>query len=196
MLWTTLLFEVYGFYRRGERLKKFFINFVLVLIGFFIYFLQSNFFSWFTMFGIKPNLFVIYVLFIGLFGNRGMGIIYGSIVGIVLDLLFEAKIGINLIGFALIGIIAALFDKNFSKDSRITMMFMVFGSTVIFEVVSYFVYYILYSFNIEIMIFMRILVVEIIYNILITIIIYPLIQKFGYYIENEYKGNRILTRYF
>ena len=148
------------------------------------------------MFGIKPNLFVIYVLFIGLFGNRGMGVIYGSVVGIVWDLLFEAKIGVNLIGFALIGIIAALFDKNFSKDSRITMMFMVFGSTVIFEVVSYFVYYILYSFNIEIMIFVRILVVEIVYNILITIIIYPLIQKFGYYIENEYKGNRILTRYF
>lgn len=177
-------------------MKKFLINIALILIGFIIYFLQANFFSWFTIFGIKPNLFIIYILFIGLFGNRGMGIIYGSITGIFLDLLFEEKIGVNLIALSLIGIIATIFDKNFSKDSRITIMFMVFGTTIIFEIVSYFTRYILYSVNVEVLNFIKILLVEIVYNILITIVVYPLIQKFGYYIENEYKGNRILTRYF
>ena len=177
-------------------MKKTLINLALIVIGFIIYFLQSNFFSWFTIAGIKPNLFVIYVLFIGLFGSRSMGIVYGSIIGIFLDLIFKEKIGANLFGLALIGIIATLFDKNFSKDSRITIMFMVFGSTVIFEIVSYFINYILYDVNIEILNLIKILIIEVIYNILITIIIYPLIQKFGYYIENEYKGNRILTRYF
>lgn len=177
-------------------MKKILINVTLIVIGFIIYFLQSNFFSWFTIAGIKPNLFVIYVLFIGLFGSRSMGIVYGSITGIFLDLIFEEKIGANLFGLALIGIIATLFDKNFSKDSRITIMFMVFGTTVIFEIVSYFINYILYDVNVEILNLIKILIIEVIYNILITIIIYPLIQKFGYYIENEYKGNRILTRYF
>lgn len=177
-------------------MKKVFINMALILIGFIIYFLQANFFSWFTIGGVKPNLFVIYILFIGLFGNRSIGIIYGSIYGIFLDLLFEEKVGSNLLGLVLIGIIATLFDKNFSKDSRITIMFMVFGSTIIFEIVTYFTNYVLYSVNVEILNFILILTIEIIYNILITIIIYPLIQKFGYYIENEYKGNKILTRYF
>ena len=177
-------------------MKKFLINIALILIGFIIYFLQANFFSWFTIFGIKPNLFIIYILFIGLFGNRGMGIIYGSITGIFLDLLFEEKIGVNLIALSLIGIIATIFDKNFSKDSRITIMFMVFGTTIIFEVITYFINYIIYSINVEILSFIKILVVEVIYNILVTIIMYPAIQKFGYYIENEYKGNKILTRYF
>ena len=125
-----------------KLLKKFLINIALILIGFIIYFLQANFFSWFTIFGIKPNLFIIYILFIGLFGNRGMGIIYGSITGIFLDLLFEEKIGVNLIALSLIGIIATIFDKNFSKDSRITIMFMVFGTTIIFEIISYFTRYI------------------------------------------------------
>ena len=177
-------------------MKKFLINLALIVIGFIIYFLQSNFFSWFTIAGVKPNLFVIYVLFIGLFGSRSMGIVYGSIIGILLDLIFEQKVGPNLFSLVLVGIIATLFDKNFSKDSRITIMFMVFGTTVIFEVTSYFINYILYSVNVEILNFIKILVIEVIYNILITIIIYPLMQKFGYYIENEYKGNRILTRYF
>lgn len=177
-------------------MKKFLINLTLIVIGFIIYFLQSNFFSWFTIFGVNPNLFIIYVLFIGLFGNRSMGIVYGSIIGIFLDLIFKEKIGTNLLSLTFIGIIATLFDKNFSKDSRITIMFMVFGATIFFEVISYFINYILYSVNIEILSFIKILVIEVIYNILITIIIYPLIQKFGYYIENEYKKNRILTRYF
>ena len=177
-------------------MKKFLINLILIIIGFVIYFLQSNFFGWFSIAGVKPNLFVVYVLFIGLFGNKSMGIIYGAGVGIFLDLIFKEKVGQNLLGLALIGIIATIFDKNFSKDSRITMMFMVFGSTVIFEVASYFINYIIYSINVELVNFVKILAIEVVYNILITIIIYPLIQKFGYYIENEYKCNRILTRYF
>ena len=156
-------------------MKKVLINIGLVLIGFIIYFLQANFFSWFTISGIKPNLFVIFILFIGLFGNRSMGIIYGAVFGIFLDLVYKIDVGINLIGLVLVGLIAILFNKNFSKDSRITIMFMVFGTTVIFELITYFVTYVLYSTNLE---------------------IYPLMQKFGYYIENTYKGNKILTRYF
>lgn len=177
-------------------MKKFLINIALILIGFIIYFLQANFFSWFTIFGIKPNLFIIYILFIGLFGNRGMGIIYGSITGIFLDLLFEEKIGVNLIALSLIGIIATIFDKNFSKDSRMTIMLMVAGITASYEIIIYFLNYFILNGNLEILEFLKILLIEIIYNIIITIIIYPLIKKFGYYIENEYKGNKILTRYF
>lgn len=177
-------------------MKKFVINLFLIIIGFLIYFLQSNFFSWFNISGIKPNLFVIYILFIGLFGNKSMGILYGAIFGIIIDLLFKDKIGINMIGLVLVGFIAIIFNRNFSKDSRMTIMFMVLGLTIIFEIVSYFFNYVVYSINLEILSFIRILLIEVIYNILITIIIYPLMQRFGYYIENEYKGNKILTRYF
>ncbi len=177
-------------------MKKVVINIFLILIAYIIFFLQSNFFSWFNIAGIKPNLFIIYILFIGLFGNRVIGVTYGIIIGAVLDIIFNEKVGANLIGLSIIGVIATIFNKNFSKDSRITIMFMVLGSTVLFEIVSYFINYILFSINFEIFSFIKILVIEVIYNMLITIIIYPLIQKFGYYIENEYKENKILTRYF
>ena len=177
-------------------MKKFIINLTLIIIGFIIYFLQSNFFSWFTISGIKPNLFVIYILFIGLFGNKTMGIIYGIATGIFLDLIFEEAIGPNLLGLFLVGIIATIFNKNFSKDSRITIMLMVLGSTIIFEIIAYFTRYVIYSINLEILEFIKILIVEVIYNIIITIIIYPIIQNFGYYIENQYNGSKILTKYF
>ena len=177
-------------------MKKTLINVVLTITVFILYFLQVNFFSWFTIAGIKPNLFVIFILFIGLFGNRSMGIIYGTVCGLMLDLIIEQKVGINMIGLALIGMISIIFDKNFSKDSRMTIMLMVLSTTIIFEVVSYIINYMLYSINIEIFKFIEILIVEVMYNVIITIIIYPVIQRCGYYIENEYKGNRILTQYF
>ena len=75
-------------------------------------------------------------------------------------------------------------------------MVMVVVATAIFEVLSYLLNYIFVSINLEILNFVKILLVEIVFNLILTIIVYPLIQKFGYYIENEYKGNSILTKYF
>ena len=177
-------------------MKKFIINIGLIIATFIIYFLQSNFFNWFTISGVMPNLFVILVLFIGLFSNRMTGVIYGVAIGAILDLVIGMQIGINAVGLGVIGFLSATFDKNFSKDSRATIMFMVLGTTLIFEVLVYVLNYFILGINVELINFVKILSIEIIYNLILVIIIYPIIQKFGYLIENEYKGNRILTRYF
>lgn len=179
-----------------KQLKKGIINISLILTAILIYLLQSNFFSWFNIAGVMPNLFVIFILFIGLFGNRTMGTIYGLVIGLLLDFVIGTTAGINSVGLGLIGFLATVFDKNFSKDSRITIMIMVVVATAIFEILSYILNYIFVSIDVEIFNFLKILVIEMIYNLIITIIIYPLIQTFGYSIENEYKGNKILTRYF
>lgn len=177
-------------------MKKLIINIFLVLTIFIIYFLQSNFFTWFNIAGVMPNLFVVIVLFIGLFGSKTMGTIYGIVIGLILDLLFGMGAGIQAVSLGLIGFLAGVFDKNFSKDSRMTIMIMVSGSTVIVEVLNYLFRYMFVGINVEILNFVKILVLEVIFNVLLTIILYPLIRKYGYDIENEYKGNKILTRYF
>lgn len=177
-------------------MKKTIINIILIVMAFIIYLLQSNFFSWFTIAGIMPNVFVILVLFIGLFASRTMGTAYGAAIGLFLDFTIGNKVGIYAISLGIIGFLAGVFDKNFSKDSRMTIMVMVLGATAVFEILNYVLNYIFLEINIEIFNFIKILIAEIIYNSIITIIIYPLIQEFGYYIENEYKGNKILTRYF
>lgn len=177
-------------------MKKTIINVFLIITAIIIYYLQSNFFMWFNIAGVKPNLFVVLALFVGLFSNRTMGIAYGVGIGIVVDILIGNIIGVYGITLGLIGFLAAVFDKNFSKDSRITIIFMVAAATLIFEVLNYIIHYTIMGNEIEIINFIVILAIEIIYNIILTIILYGLIQKFGYYIENEYKGNKILTKYF
>ena len=177
-------------------MKKLVINIVLILVALIIYYLQSNFFTWFNIAGVMPNLFIIFVLFIGLFASRTLGTIYGVAIGVFLDLLLGLQIGINAVALGLVGFLAGVFDKNFSKDSRMTIMIMVLGSTFLAEALNYLLNYMFLSINVEIVNFIIILVIEIVYYLILTIILYPLIQKTGYYIENEYKGNKILTRYF
>ena len=89
-----------------------------------------------------------------------------------------------------------MLDKTFSKDSRLIILLMGVICTIIYEVILYLMQYMLFRINVEILQFIKILSIEIIYNVLIIIILYPLMKFIGYEIENEIKGDKILTRYF
>lgn len=177
-------------------MKKVLAVLFLIISFFVIYFLQSNFFTWFTIAGIQPNLFVIFILFIGLFAGKKLGLIFGILLGFYIDIVIGRRVGITAIILGLIGLIGEILDKNFSKESRVTIMLMMAGSTVIFELGSYVFNVITLDMNLEIVSFIKILLIEVIYNIIIVIIIYPLIQKLGYLLEEVFKTKNILTRYF
>ncbi len=168
----------------------------LIIAFFVIYFLQANFFTWFTISGIMPNLFVILILFIGLFAGKKVGFILGIIFGVVLDFLLGQTIGISAFLLAVIGLIAGYLDKNFSKDSRIMLMMVVIVGTIFFES-GYYIFKIIKSEAIfEFVPFIKILLIEIIYNIILTIILYPLIQNAGNKLEDIFKNKKILSRYY
>ena len=54
-------------------MKKTLTIIILCLTFILIYLLQINFFNWFTIAGVKPNLFVILALFTGLYTGRKIG---------------------------------------------------------------------------------------------------------------------------
>ena len=169
---------------------------IILLIFIIINFLQVNFFSWFTIRGIKPNLFILLILFLGLFTGKKIGSICGFIFGFIIDLLIGKTIGFTSIFLGLIGLLGEYFDKNFSKDSRLTIILMTVGSTVIFEICMYIVNIIKFQIPVEILPFILTLLIETIYNVFIVVIIYPGMKKLGYYLENIFKNKKLLTRYF
>ena len=177
-------------------MRKFGIVVGLILTFIFILFLQVNVFPKFTINGISPNLFVILVLFIGLFANQVLGISFGVGIGLVLDLLYGKTIGVTAFMLCIVGYLGSYFDKNFSKENKFTIIFMVLGATFIFELGSYFINSIILEFEREYFAFFKILIIECIYNVLLTIIIYPIMQKIGYMMDRSFKRNNILTRYF
>lgn len=177
-------------------MKKIFIHISLIITFVVIYFLQTIFFSHFTIAGIMPNVFVILMLYIGLYMGRTMGVIYGITYGIFLDIWIGKSLGLTSIALALIGLISGMFDKTLSKDNRMTVLLMGIVCTIIYEIILYFLQYMAFKTNVEILTFAKILLVEVVYNMLLIIILYPLMNKTGYEIEDEIKGNRILTKYF
>ena len=177
-------------------MKKTWIVICLILSFLIIYLLQSNFFSWFNIAWIKPNLFVILVLMTGLFIGKKAGIIFGILFGISLDFFIGKSIGISAVMLGIIGFVGGYLDKNFSKDSRITMITMIAITTFLYEIGIIAFNYFINEAQIRIIYVIKTLIIELIYNSIITIIIYPLIMKLGYRIEENFKENRILTRYF
>ena len=177
-------------------MKKFLIHVGLILTFIVIYLIQTIFFTHFTTAGIMPNVFIILMLYIGLYMGRTMGVIYGIIYGILIDIWVGKSLGLTSVALALVGILGGLFDKTLSKDSRLTVLLMGAICTIIYEIVLYFFNYMFFKINIEIYSFLKILFIETIYNVLLIIIVYPLMKATGYEIENEIKGDRILTRYF
>ena len=124
------------------------LTILAIFMTFFIfYFLQVNFFNWFTIAGIMPNLFVILILFVGLFAGRTVGISVGVVCGLLLDLFIGRNIGTTGVMLALIGFLGGYFDKNFSKDSKITIILMVIGVTIIYEVGKYIMNVLILHYN-------------------------------------------------
>ena len=69
-----------------KKTSKVILLMVLYLV---VFFLQANVFQNFTIAGVMPNLFVIYILFIGLFANVTTSVLFGVIGGLIVDLTLE-----------------------------------------------------------------------------------------------------------
>lgn len=177
-------------------MRKFKAILITLLIFFILYFFQANIFSWFNIGGIMPNLFAVYALFLGLFVGNKVGGILGIIFGLIIDLSIGSLIGVSSVLLGIIGLLGEYFDKNFSKDSRFTIILMSAGATLLFETSIYALKIFSTGANFELLSFCLTLFVEIIFNSLLIIILYPGIKKVGYYIEDSFKGKKILTRYF
>ena len=173
-------------------MKKIVSILFVVLFFMFIYFLQINFFTWFNIAGVQPNLFIVLILFISLFMGKKYAVILGFIFGYMLDILTCKYIGVNALMFVLIGFVGEYFEKNFSKNSKITILLMVMGATVLIETVTY-IYKNISS--LQLIGFIRLLIIEIIFNVMLTIIIYPILARLGYIVENIFKRKKFLAKY-
>lgn len=177
-------------------MRKTGVTICLILLFIIIYLLQANFFVWFNLGGVKPNLFIIFILILGLFGGKKIGVVFGIVFGMALDFFVSKSIGISAIMLGITGYTGGYLDKSFSKDSRITMLMMISIATILYEIGGVSFNCIINQTKIDIFYFIKTVIIELIYNSIITIIIYPLILKFGYTIEETFKENKILTKYF
>lgn len=116
--------------------------------------------------------------------------------GVTLDLVIGKTLGATAVLFLLIAMIANYFDKNFSKDNKLTIIIMTIGMTLVFEVANYFLNVLILEIPIEMKAFLKILLIEVLYNAILTFIFYNRFIKLGTTLERQFKEKNILTRYF
>ena len=157
----------------------------ILVFGIFLisYFVQSNFFNWFTIANVMPNLFVIIIIIIGLFAGKNTGLIFGLVFGILLDFFIGRYIGLNCVMLAGIGYLAGRVNSYFSKDNRLILTVATFLGTIVFEIGVCILSIIIFKQSIEIFTFTKILILEAFYNAILVIILFNLIVKFGFYLE-------------
>ena len=88
------------------------------------------------------------------------------------------------------------FTKQFLKDSRITIMLITAGVTLICETITYILQIILFRLSIELIPFVKIVLIEAIYNVIIIIIIYPIIGKAGEVLKRIFNEKKVFTKYY
>lgn len=178
-------------------MKKVLIGVITYISFLIIYFVQANFFNWFTIAGVSPNLFIIVALFLGLFTNNYFALIMSVIMGLTID--FEVGrqfVGTTAIMLTIVSMLATYLDKNFSKDSRLTIIIMIIVATIVYEIGLYGLNIFVFGFETKMSAFIKILSIEVLYNAIITSILYNPIRKLGNLLERYFKERNILTRYF
>ena len=90
------------------------LSIIIIFITFiFIYFLQLNFFTWFNISGVKPNLFIILSLIVGIFIGKIYGASIGIVFGLLLDLFIGKVLGINAIVLGAAGLMRRIIYEEF-----------------------------------------------------------------------------------
>lgn len=177
-------------------MKKAKVIIFFLLIYFILYFLQTNFFSWFNINGVQPNLFVVLALFVGLNTNSKVGQIMGFVIGFLTDCLYSDTIGISAVLFTFIGFSGEILQKRFPKNSKITIIIMSTITTAIYEILRVAYRAIFYSSYVSILAFIGMLAIELVFNALLIITMYPTINRLGMMSDDVFNGNDMETKYF
>lgn len=138
--------------------------------------IQATWLDAISVFGIIPNLFIIYIATISCFCSKKEGAIAGFFFGLMLDFQIGKVLGLNAVLMMLLGYVTALFcEKVIRKNTALIVMVIVFVTSVFYELIYYVV-----SFmgNLDFgSVFFRTLVPECIYNFFMTLPVYLIIKK-------------------
>jgi len=172
-------------------MKKFIKIVIYVLVFYIIYFLQISFFEEFTIAGIKPNMFIIAIIIIGLYSKPEKSFIIGVLCGLLIDLFDSKVIGLTAIGLGMLGYIISSAGKMFSIESKLSLIIFIFAGTLGYEILINLIKIIILQENINIQKIMLVNFIEGIYNIILTIIFYPLCKKVLKIGSEDVQENRI-----
>ena len=143
--------------------------FILIVLSMFV---QSNILNKVKIFGVRPNVLLVIVVAISLWYGLYIGTIFGALFGLIADSWFSLGIGKYLIMFTLISILVGYFNKNYKKENIITLIYLVFNFTVIFEFLIAVKSAIINKEMFNLFVLLKFEVISLVFNILLAFVMY------------------------
>lgn len=105
--------------------------FLIFIIFFFCLVLPGTLFHYWSWAGIKPDLAMLWVIYIALHYRPAQGIAYGIVIGLIVDLYFGRYIGLYAITLAVVALLISLLQQRWYRENIPLTMVLVFIVTVL-----------------------------------------------------------------
>lgn len=103
--------------------------------------LQPTVMRWMEIFGIGPNIFLIFVIAAALIRGKRAGAVCGLVFGLVLDMLVGRMIGVNALIFMYAGFLVGILCERFiSGTESLTAAVIIFSMSLLCGIVYYIAY--------------------------------------------------------
>ncbi len=165
-------------------------NMLTVLVVFAALFIQTTVFDFFTLWGIKPNLALISVIYFALLHGTTTTIGAGIAIGLLEDILSGGLMGLNLLIKPLIGYIFSLIGHQMVVVNPLNQGVLVFLASLLNGGLTYFIL----KFTPIIIpgkaVLFKLIFLQAIYNGLLCLILFPMLQ--GIYRSSDKKKKSVI----
>ncbi len=143
----------------------------LVLLSLIIFILHSTIFQFLRIYGIMPNISLIFIVVFSSIYPEKEGILLAMFLGLFQDVFLSITLGINLLIYVPIAYVIHTLEVSLFKDNILTPIIFLFASTL-FYYLAFFSFMFFLDGSIVFEKFMIIGIKESIYNIVIGVFIY------------------------
>ncbi len=155
------------------KLRLLFYSFFIILL----LVLQTTLLDYVAIYGIKPNLIVVFIIVTALVRGNVEGGTVGFFFGLAMDMLFGTVLGFNALLGLYLGIAAGSVNRRLFRENLLVVLFFTFVYSVVYELTVYVLNTIM-SGHMELLYpLTRVILPEASYNCAAAVLIYALLIK-------------------
>lgn len=164
-------------------MKKIKIILIFILICLAAFLIQTSVLSRISFFTVYPNLLIIITSVFGFMRGQKDGILVGLLSGFLMDIFFDSILGFYMLLYMLAGFFNGHFQRLFFDDDVKLPVFLVGVSDLAYDLVVYFVRFMLHSdFHFRYYL-LHIIIPEMVFTCLVTVVIYRILLYMNRKIE-------------
>lgn len=172
-------------------MKKILNVLTIMILIFIMYVVQLFVLDNINLFGVKINLLLIFVIIISSWFGMVKGTICGFFIGFIADVIFGSPTFMFTINYTLVGMLIGFLNINYTRDNKLSVIYITLLAVVVFEILQYIHYIFLTGGFSNILYFLKQIIFSSILNMIIIYVIYCLIHRVTSMFES--KTRRDLT---